>query len=173
MLPRSKTGLLLLGITVLLATGCTTENPVSRGGFAVLKVNRTLLDPLGHETDVVGNLKGEAVYQYALRHDPNRQTGARFHIKWKSPKRAERIRLVLELQGLSTTNESTRATLTANQPDMDGWAEWTTVDITGEQFKKLGEIMAWRVTLYSGDRVMAEQPSANWYSDIRTETPIK
>jgi hypothetical protein len=170
---RLQTALGIGLLAVILAAGCATENPVSRGGFAVLKVNRTLLDQFGHETDVVGDLQGQAAYQYDLRHDPFRQRGARFHIKWKAPRRAERIRLVLDLQGLNPANESTRATVAAHQPDMDGWAEWTTLDIKGQQFKKLGEIMAWRVTLYSGDQVMAELPSANWYSDIRAEVSAK
>lgn len=173
MLRRAKFGLLLLGLTSLLLAGCTTENPVSRGGFAVTKVNRTLLDKNGYETDIVGDLKGEAVYQYKLRHQPQNQYGARFHIKWKGPKGASRIRLVLDVQGLTPSNESTRATIARDLPDLDGWAEWTTLDITGTQFKQLGEIMAWRVTILAQDRVMAELPSANWYSDIRPQAQIK
>ncbi len=160
-------------IAIFLLAGCATQNTVSRGGFAVLKVNRTLLDNYGYETDVVGNLKGEASYQYSLRHEPNRQSGGRFHIKWRAPKGSTQVRLVLDVRGLTPANETVRDTLSESFADMDGWAEWTTLDIKERQFKRLGEIMAWRVTIYSGDRVMAELPSGNWYLDIRPDTSAK
>ena len=173
MLPRSNPSFLLLGIlaSVFLAS-CATQNTVSRGGFSILKVNRTLLDRDGYETDVVGDLKGEASYQYSLRHEPHRQTGARFHINLKAPRGASRVRLVLDVRGLTAANETARDTLSQSYSDIDG-AEWTTIDITGSQFKRLGSIMAWRVMIYAGDRVMAELPSANWYSDIRPEPQAK
>ena len=174
MFPRSRTSFLLLAvITTFLLSSCSTENPVSRGGYAVLKVNRNLLDNLGYETFAVGDLKKEADYQYMLRHSPLKQKGVRFHIKWKAPRRSGAIRLVLDVQGLNAANLTTRDTVTQNYPDMDGWAEWSTIDITGKQFKQIGEIMAWRVTICSGDRVMAELPSANWYSDIHSEPKAK
>lgn len=170
---RLKTALGLGLLAAIVFAGCATENKVSRGGCSVLKVNRTLLDEKGYETDVVGDLKGEAAYQYVLRHEPRRQTGARFHIKWKAPRKTDQLRLVLDLQGLNASNESTRDSISRSFPDRDDWAEWTTIDVTGAQFKKLGTIMAWRVTIHSGDRIMAELPSANWYSDIRAEAPAK
>jgi hypothetical protein len=160
--------LVLSSLTLLLfLSSCATENTVSRGGFAILKVNRTLFDNKGYETKEVGELKEEAVYQYELRHHPELQRGARFHIKWKAPRGSAPFRLVLDVQGLTADNVSTRGTFTQDYPEHDGWAEWATMDISGKEFKRLGTIMAWRISLYKGDRVMAELPSGNWYSDIQ------
>ena len=163
----------ILILVALIFAGCATENPVQKPGYAVIKVNRTLLDQFEYETDVVGDLKGEAVYQYDLRHNAQRQFGARFHIKWKAPRGAPSIRLVLDVRGLNTRNETTLDKFIENYTRMEDWAEWTTISITGDRFKHLGTIMAWRVSIYSGDRVMAELPSADWYSDIRPEPPAK
>jgi hypothetical protein len=34
--------------------------------------------------------------------------------------------------------------------------------VTGDEYKKLGELVAWRVTLWDGDKLLAEQKSFLW-----------
>lgn len=173
MLPLARTLAPAVLIAIFLLTGCSTENVVQKPGYAVLKVNRNLYDQFGYETELVGDLKGEAVYQYELRHAPDKQFGCRFHIKWKAPRGTAQARLVLDVRGLNKNNETVLDQFTVTRSLVEDWAEWSTIDINGPQFKRLGTIMAWRVSIYNRDRVMAELPSGNWYSDIRPEPGIK
>lgn len=164
-------GLLVFGLVLLaLLAGCSTPNSVQKPGYQVVKVNRTLLDQWGHETGTeVGDLKAEAVYQFDLRHNPKLQFGARFHIKWKAPDKAPQLKLQLDVRGLTADNLVVYDTLTEEHPAMDGWAEWSTIDIKGERFKKLGTITAWKVSIFSGGELKAELPSGNWYSNIKPD----
>lgn len=153
--------------------GCATPNTVQKPGYQIVKVNRTFLDLDGHETDVVGDLQGEAIYQFGLRNNPERQSGARFHVKWKAPRHTSQIRLQLEVRGLTDKNLIVQDVLTQDYPSMDGWAEWSTLDITGERYKRLGTITAWKVSVYTGGQLMAELPSGNWYGDIKPDQTIQ
>ena len=36
------------------------------------------------------------------------------------------------------------------------------VSLSGEEYQKLGELSAWRATLWEGDRLLAEQKSFLW-----------
>ena len=160
----------LLGL-VALATSCRTPNSVESPGCAILKVNRVLLDEKGYETDVVGNLKEEADYQFLLRHEPTKQQGVRFHIKWKAPRHARSLRLQVEIRGLNAQNQTTSDVESLSLEENEGWAGWSTLEVTEKKFKKLGQITAWKITLFSGGQAKAVLPSANWYEDILNTQP--
>jgi hypothetical protein len=152
-----------------LLAGCSTPNSVQKPGYQIVKVNRTLFDTDGHETDVVGDLKGEAIYQFHLRDNPSQQAGARFHIKWKAPDKTQSVKLRLDVRGLTAENLVVFDTLSEEHARMDGWAEWSTLDIAGERFKRLGIITAWKVSVFAGGELKAELPSGNWYGNIKAD----
>ncbi|MBV9464353.1 MAG: hypothetical protein JO317_09010 [Verrucomicrobiae bacterium] len=148
-------------------SGCSTPNRVEKPGYAVLKVNHDLLDLDGHETDIVGDLKQQAIYQYHLRHTPAHQTGERFKVKWKAPPEVGPVQVRLDVRGLNAGNETTFDNDTITYDTNENWAEWTIFDIAGDRFRKLGRVQSWKVTLSAGGQVKAELPSANWYGDIK------
>ena len=39
---------------------------------------------------------------------------------------------------------------------------WTAVSLTGEEYKKFGELRAWRATLWEGEKMLGEQKSFLW-----------
>jgi hypothetical protein len=39
---------------------------------------------------------------------------------------------------------------------------WTHFDLAGDDFEKFGELVAWRVTLWEGERQLSEQESFLW-----------
>ena len=42
------------------------------------------------------------------------------------------------------------------------FSNWSQMKLAGENFSKLGELVAWRATLWEGDRLLAEQKSFLW-----------
>jgi hypothetical protein len=43
------------------------------------------------------------------------------------------------------------------------WFEnWTPLTLQGDEYKKIGEVTAWRVTLWDGERLLSEQKSFLW-----------
>jgi hypothetical protein len=73
----------------------------------------------------------------------------------------EKTILRAELRGLRT---NTLETLTLEQPVkksgfLGSWAEFT---VTGDEFQKFGELVAWRVTLWEGGRQLSELESFLW-----------
>lgn len=48
------------------------------------------------------------------------------------------------------------------QADAGDGEQKTSIEITGEEFRKLGTVLAWRCTLYQGGREIDTYKSANW-----------
>ena len=154
-------------LAALTLSGCATDNTVHEKGYAILKVNRYLLNRDGDETEVVGDMKEQAMYQYNLRNSPLEQTGVRFHVRWKAPDNARQITLRIDVRGLNERNETILDSVLMSIAENDDWTQWTEMEIAGAQFKRLGRIQAWKATLSSTGEVKAELPSGNWYQDIK------
>ncbi len=101
-------------------------------------------------------------YQAMLRRNPALRSGLQFDIHWKARKSPGRtLQLRLEL-------------VTTERPKGDPFTVDLTVDPTGKfsrwkrvKFEKaladqLGEIVAWRLSLREGDKVLSEQRSFLW-----------
>jgi hypothetical protein len=44
-----------------------------------------------------------------------------------------------------------------------GWfSHWASLPLTGDEYKKIGEVTAWRATLWDGDQMIGEQKSFLW-----------
>jgi hypothetical protein len=73
----------------------------------------------------------------------------------------EKTRLRAELRGLRT---NTLETITLEQPvKKSGFlGSWTEFTLGGDDFQKFGELVAWRVTLWEGDRQLSGQESFLW-----------
>lgn len=42
------------------------------------------------------------------------------------------------------------------------WGRWASLPLKGDDYKKLGDLTAWRVTLWEGDQLLSEQKSFLW-----------
>lgn len=102
-------------------------------------------------------------YQAELRRNPNLRSTMRFQILWK-PLASDHgpLRLRLELRGWSTAGSPRQLTLEQTVPTSPTRRRWTSIRLTPDQYRQLGDVTAWRVSLWSGPTLLAEQRSFLW-----------
>lgn len=99
-------------------------------------------------------------YQANLKAHPELCSGMRFDVQWKA-RQLKNGHLKLEVRGANTP---ARQIETFNVPLAKGgmFSRWSGIAIAGEDFKRLGSIIAWRLTLWDGEDQLAEQKSFLW-----------
>ena len=87
----------------------------------------------------------------------------RFNVQWKTKSPVwEPLKLRLELRGVAARNAPKELGLEI-PVEPSGWASrWDSIALTGEQYRGLGEVTAWRVTLWEGAQLVGEQKSFLW-----------
>ena len=115
------------------------------------KQGRVALNPSLYERDA---------YQAHLRKTPAEQGGLRFDVQWKTVT-ADRLTLRLELRG-SKSGVGTSTVVEEKVRYTGFFSTWSKVHLTGPEYARLGELSAWRATLWDGDKLMAEQKSFLW-----------
>jgi hypothetical protein len=135
---------------------------------SVRKVLPQLLDLKGRNA-LHPSLFDRDAYQAYLRKHPKEQSALRFYVQWTA-KKAHRTGLALrvETRGIRAAPGEARTgeykTLSFETPvARHGWfSDWSEVTLGGERFKTFGEVVAWRVRLLEGGRMLAEQQSFLW-----------
>jgi hypothetical protein len=128
----------------------------------VVKVLPQFLDLKGQHT-VSPSLYDRDAYQVVLRDHPEQRSGMRFAVQWKAHGRTTApLKLRAELRGVSNGNLPPHTTLEKEiQPG--GWlSNWASLALTGDAYQKFGNVTAWRVTLWEGDKLLSEQKSFLW-----------
>jgi hypothetical protein len=126
----------------------------------VLKVLPSLLDERGRQS-LAPSLYERDAYQAVLRAQPQRVSGMRFDVLWKARNSGTNaLTLRLELRG--ATNVARPVIL--ERAVTPGWRgrRWTRISLTGEEFRGVGEISAWRASLLSSGQELAELKSFLW-----------
>jgi len=79
------------------------------------------------------------------------------HLAGRAP-----LQLRVELRGVPKGDLAPKTVLEKPvQPG--GWfSHWISLPVTGEDYKNLGQVTAWRATLWDGDRLLSEQKSFLW-----------
>jgi hypothetical protein len=151
---RFLTGLLLLGS---LSMAFADDAVAGR----VVKVLPLFLDLKGHDA-VSPSLYDRDAYQVYLRQHPDQRSAIRFDVLWKASNTGDaELKLWVELRGIGEKGLPRQATL--EQTVKPGsFRHWTALTLGGEGYKNLGELVAWRVTLWSGDKMLGEQKSFLW-----------
>ena len=151
---RLLLSLLLLGS---LSTAFAGEAVTGR----VVKVLPLFLDVQGHEA-LSPSLYDRDAYQAYLRRHPELLSAVRFDVLWKASHTGEaNLKLRVELRGLGQKGMPQQATL--QQPVTPHFfRHWNSLTLGGADYKDFGELVAWRVTLWSGDRCLGEQKSFLW-----------
>jgi hypothetical protein len=127
----------------------------------IMKVLPHYLDLEGRHS-VSPSLYDRDAYQAYLRKTPSQRSALRFDIQWKG-------------RGVDTSDLKLRVELRTSAGPLDkpivveraikraGWfSTWTALVISGEDYQKMGELIAWRATLRKGEIVLANQESFLW-----------
>jgi hypothetical protein len=127
----------------------------------VVKVLPLFLDLKGHDA-LSPSLYDRDAYQVYLRQHPDQRSAIRFDVLWKASNTGNaEVKLRAELRGIGQNGLPRQATL--DQVVKPGFfRRWTSVTLNGKDYKNFGELVAWRVTLRSGDQLLGEQKSFLW-----------
>jgi hypothetical protein len=101
-------------------------------------------------------------YQAQLRQHREQCSGLRFDVHWKA-RQAASAELMLRLELLTTkTTKDRPLVLEGPAKARTAWRRWTSLSLTGSAFHEAGDLIAWRVTLWHGHQLLAEQKSFLW-----------
>jgi hypothetical protein len=112
---------------------------------------RIALDPSLFERDA---------YQAYLRAHPIERNGLQFDILWRAPDTG-RLKLLVELRG-AVSNHVTSARLELPLHTGGARGHWSKTALTSGDYARFGALTAWRVTLWNGDSLLADQKSFLW-----------
>jgi hypothetical protein len=136
---------------------------------SVFATSGHIIKVLPHFVDLEGrhalspSLYDRDAYQAFLRGHTNSVSGVRFDVQWRARGRSvEGLKLRVELRGPAKGHlpqaKSLESTVKAG-----GWFNhWTALPLAGDDYRQFGEVTAWRVTLWDGDRLLSEQKSFLW-----------
>ncbi len=144
-------------LTICLLLGAALSAPAASG--KVIKVLPHLLDEQGRHA-LSPSLYERDAYQDHLRKHPEKRSGIRFDVQWRAAK-STALKLKLEVRAVKDGRPQTRV---FEAPLAKGAVigKWTAVPITGQQYKDLGEISGWQVTLWDGETLLGRQASFLW-----------
>lgn len=125
----------------------------------IIKVLPQYLDSKGR-TSLSPSLYDRDAYQARLRRHPDDCLGMAFQVQWKAKGTSE-LKMLLEVRG-SKDGQSTSASVEAPVKHLGGLNKWTQMVVKGGAYNNLGEITAWRVSLWQGETLLAEQKSFLW-----------
>ena len=127
----------------------------------VIKALPQFLDAQGRSA-LSPSLFDRDAYQAYLRKHPAERMALRLAVQWKaSGVDWSRVKLRAELRGVLGNNLHT-TTLEIPLTKSSLFGNWTDFKIEGEDFQKFGELAAWRVTLWEGDKQLGAQQSFLW-----------
>jgi hypothetical protein len=125
----------------------------------IIKVLPQFLDLKGRNS-LSPSLYDRDAYQARLRSNPEQRSGMQFQVQWKARTTAK-LKMRLETRG-TKKGETTTAVVEAPVRHLGGFNKWTALTLTGDAYNSLGDLNSWRVTLWDGDTLLAEQKSFLW-----------
>ncbi|MBI5802757.1 MAG: hypothetical protein HZA92_18800 [Verrucomicrobia bacterium] len=129
------------------------------GGGKVLKVLPHFLDREGRHA-LSPSLFERDAYQAHLRKTPSEISALRFDVNWSAAGKPANLRLRIEARGGKAAAQP-KVLEAAVKPGWTGSA-WSAVTLDKESYQQLGGVTAWRVTLWDGEQMLAEQKSFLW-----------
>ena len=148
---------LCLILSLCLGTGCTSSVPNGK----VVKVLPHLLDLKGRHT-TSPSLYDRDAYQAHLRQHPAECSGIRYDVEWQAKTTTGTVKIILEVRGEAHGAAAREKKIVSELKPGRGWKRWSGVELSGSDFKEFGQITAWRVTLWDGDKLLGEQKSFLW-----------
>jgi len=128
-------------------------------GARIIKVLPHLLDRDGRHT-LSPSLYERDAYQSFLRKNPDKCAGLRFDVQWKAKATDwSQLKLQVEIRG----SKEAKPFLLEQTVQRNHWYNrWSSLLLDSESYRKAGEVIAWRATLWEGDQLIAEQKSFLW-----------
>ena len=94
-----------------------------------------------------------------MRRKPELRSGLRFDVQWKGTRKVPMI-LHVELRG---SHQHAATTADIQSEIRGGWfSKWSSATLSGNAYADFGELVAWRLTIWAGDQLLAEQRSFLW-----------
>ena len=147
-------------LMILLLLGSLSSVFASDAIFGhVVKVLPFFLDLKGRNA-VSPSLFDRDAYQFYLRQHTNEISAVRFDVLWKASK-SDKLKLRAELRGVGAGGLP-KQTVLETEVTPKFFRSWTSLTLGGDDYKNFGEVVAWRVTLWNGDKLLAEQKSFLW-----------
>jgi hypothetical protein len=147
---------------LLLLLCCLWALPLQAATGRVIKVLPHFLDRQGRHT-LSPSLYERDAYQFQLRQHPEQRSGMRFDVQWKASGGVySPLKLRVELRGTANGNLPSETTLELPVKSHGWFGHWVSLPLTGAQYTKIGEVTAWRVTLWEGDQLLSSQNSFLW-----------
>lgn len=148
----------LLILSLMTCVCCSVH--AARG--RVIKVLPHLLDTQGRVA-LSPSLYDRDAYQARLRERPDQISGVRFDVQWNTKGEAkEQLSLIVEMRGIVEGNAPRQYVIEENVKAGGWFNHWTRIVLAGDDYKGFGEVTAWRVTLWEGEALLAEQKSFLW-----------
>ena len=145
-------------ILLLLMAGSQSFGATGR----VIKVLPHFLDLKGRAA-LAPSLYERDAYQAALREHPEKRSGVRFDMQWKTKGAIwSDLKLRVELRGVAQGESAKQMILEQELSGGGLFSHWTSMTLVGDEYKAIGEVTAWRVTLWEGDQQLGEQKSFLW-----------
>ena len=148
-------------LTLLLLSGTLSAWADGAVEGRIVKMLPLLLDSNGHDA-VSPSLFDRDAYQVYLRQHTNEISAVRYDVLWqvKHPVPAK-YKLRLELRGLVVDGKPQQKVMELEvKPSF--FRHWDSLPLAGDDYKNFGEAVAWRVTLWADDQMLAEQKSFLW-----------
>jgi hypothetical protein len=129
----------------------------------IYKVLPQYLDLKGR-TSISPSLYDRDAYQAKLRRNPAQCSGLAFKVQWRAKKATgtEPLKLQVEMRGISEGDLPRQKTIELAVQQRHWFSHWAAINFGGEDYKKFGEVTAWRVTLWDGGQLLGEQKSFLW-----------
>ena len=146
-------------LSLLFVTGTATAE--TKAEPRIIKVLPQFLDLKGRSS-LAPSLYERDAYQARLRGNARERSAIRFDVQWKEGKQTlQNPKVRIEMRGVKGNAIHNKTIEQAAQKR--GWfSNWTSPTIAGQEYKELGEMVAWRATLWDGDRQVSEQKSFLW-----------
>ena len=136
--------------------------------FAARAAESRIIKVLPHYLDLKGRasllpgLYDRDAYQAQLRQHPEQRSALRFDVLWRGKSdTGATLKLRIELRG-SVKGELPGQKVLETEVKPVASNHWTALTLGGEDYKKFGEVSAWRATLWDGERQIGEQKSFLW-----------
>ncbi|MCI0535880.1 MAG: hypothetical protein L0Z50_11710 [Verrucomicrobiales bacterium] len=127
----------------------------------IKKVLPHYLDKEGRHT-LAPSLYERDAYQAHLRRNPGERSALRFDVNWKAPGiNKPNLKLRLELRSNKGALGKPLVLETPVKPPIL-FSKWSALKLEGDAYASIGEIIAWRATLWDGESMLAELKSFLW-----------
>jgi len=147
---------------LVISAALLQSSPATAATGRIIKVLPHLLDLQGHHA-LSPSLYDRDAYQARLRQHPDLVSGIRFDVQWKAkgPMSAP-LSVIVEMRGVLEGIEPKQYVLEEQLQSTGRFSHWARLVLSGDEYKNFGQVTAWRVSLWEGDKFLGEQKSFLW-----------